>query len=582
MELKVLLLCLCLVGSSRWVNTVSASPEETPARPPHSFFYNFFYRIYNDFLGRTNDTAGSVRNNTGRQFLPGLSPPEVLLIQQQQQRHQALALAQLNQQIIRNQNKDDDSSSEEDDAFDSEEIWGRPPPQRGVLLGRRRVPGSLGFYRSEETFDAPDAANASSNEINARQAETTEESTTETTEATTETTEATTETTEATTESTTEETTESTTEETTESTTEETTESTTEETTESTTDDTTTDDSTTDSTTDDSTTDDSTTDDSTTESTTDDSTTDDSTTESTTDDSTTDDSTTETTPEDSTTDGTDTTEGSGRPKVPPYRSSLHCRCGTQTKTEVPFGSSTLETNIYPWIVSIQTKKAHLCTGNIINSKFILTSATCVKRHRDPKKLIVEASLATPGRTKKYQVQRVIFRPDYHPTRRENDIALLEVKTAINPSKFVKFVCLPIGDKHTEGAGTLVTLTNHPKTKKLALIQELVQPVGVSRCKQLMNQNRAQLPNEAFCTASPAQHCNGDSGGSFVTRGQGYSFAIKGLIINSGCYKGKRPAVYTQVTKYMNWVLNNARNGQYCRLPNFKNRLLNLNKHNNQV
>ncbi|CAG7689967.1 unnamed protein product [Allacma fusca] len=257
-------------------------------------------------------------------------------------------------------------------------------------------------------------------------------------------------------------------------------------------------------------------------------------------------------------------------KKPPYNAVLNCRCGTQTTKRVEVGTLKVDTNVHPWTVMINNTQGRLCSGNIINSKFIITSASCLRGH-SVRELTIKAALTVRNKTIRFTPERISIHPAYNPNTQENNIALLEVKEIIHPSKTVKFICLPISDDNTNSTGTLVTLARDPSTKEVILYTEQVKQITNRRCAALAKRN---INKNTFCSAPPSRHCDeaGGDGGAYIVPGKGYSFTIKGLVYSAGCKRKSKPAVYTKVEKYINWILYKTKSAQYCKAPSYRREL----------
>lgn len=90
----------------------------------------------------------------------------------------------------------------------------------------------------------------------------------------------------------------------------------------------------------------------------------------------------------------------------------------------------------------------------------------------------------------------------------------------------------------------------------AILQRLAMPyVDRLTC---MESTQLRISTRMFCAgyhSAPKDACQGDSGGPHVTRYSGTYF-ITGIVSwGEGCARRGKYGVYTQVSKYINWIQN---------------------------
>ena len=67
-------------------------------------------------------------------------------------------------------------------------------------------------------------------------------------------------------------------------------------------------------------------------------------------------------------------------------------------------------------------------------------------------LRIEAAVTTPSKSKVFTGQRISTHPLYNPITKSNNLALIEVKQLIVTSRYIRFICLPIGERHRDSPG----------------------------------------------------------------------------------------------------------------------------------
>lgn len=100
---------------------------------------------------------------------------------------------------------------------------------------------------------------------------------------------------------------------------------------------------------------------------------------------------------------------------------------------------------FPYQAAIQSRKdnAHLCSGSIINNRYILTSAHCSLKLIDIKDAyaIIGTVSLSEDRTE-VDFEEIITHPSYDKDTYRNDIALMRTVKSLNFSRLIQPVDLP--------------------------------------------------------------------------------------------------------------------------------------------
>ncbi|XP_045528450.1 serine protease easter-like [Pieris brassicae] len=270
-------------------------------------------------------------------------------------------------------------------------------------------------------------------------------------------------------------------------------------------------------------------------------------------------------------------------------------CGSILGNRI-FGGKYAKLYEFPWmaLISYNTMNGPQfeCSGTIINSKYILTAAHCVVGKNILGVRMGELDYSSdedcdyePGSPiceKHYQdmaVEKAIPHSEFIRMPPRNDIALLKMEGEIDLSYTnVEPICLPITSElqnrvldHKTGtvAGWGVTDTQRESTK----LMKVDFPVkSNSECKMYFGNMLNQYPkaqwNETmktmknqFCAGeSGKDSCKGDSGGPFMIKDiyKDVSRYVQYGVVSHGPPRcgSDTPGFYTDVRKYINWILDN--------------------------
>ncbi|XP_030044003.1 serine protease 55-like [Microcaecilia unicolor] len=242
------------------------------------------------------------------------------------------------------------------------------------------------------------------------------------------------------------------------------------------------------------------------------------------------------------------------------RPSSNSRSVTKSRK---FGGRDALPGEWPWTVSLQLFHQPFCGGSILNAWWILSAAHCfsdpVYRSRNLR-VIVGATILDRNKDV-IEVEKVITNSRYSSWDNNNDIALLLLSTPIQFSVLKTPICLPPAGKvkikewhqcYLTGWGTVVagrTISNkHLQKVEMALIkQSICQDWYPTLTKNMLCASYEEGGREA---------CQGDSGGPLVCKYWKDNLWYQVGIVSwgKGCTWRQRPGVYTQVSKYVKWII----------------------------
>lgn len=221
----------------------------------------------------------------------------------------------------------------------------------------------------------------------------------------------------------------------------------------------------------------------------------------------------------------------------------------------------------PWQALLMNEEDRgFCGGTILNDFIILTAAHCMNQSRYIYVVLGEFdTLVKHGNEEVHEVEKVLIHHKYKPKTYHNDIALIKLINPIRFSRFILPACLPTRDfaekvlmKEPDGLvsgfGRLGE-SSRPST----VMQRLAVPyVERQRC---LESTQFRISQRMFCAGYETggrDACQGDSGGPHVTRWRGTYFVTGIVSWGEGCARKGKYGVYTQVSKYLDWVRNGVR------------------------
>ncbi|XP_063698021.1 CLIP domain-containing serine protease B4-like [Culicoides brevitarsis] len=264
-------------------------------------------------------------------------------------------------------------------------------------------------------------------------------------------------------------------------------------------------------------------------------------------------------------------------------------CGISTSDKI-FGGMETGIDEFPWLALLEYKrkdgtKFFGCGGVLINSKYVLTAAHCIRS--DYTLNLVRLGEWDTSTThdcdydgcadpvQDISIRQIIIHPEYNKNgSNHHDIALLRLTRPAKLSYFVKPICLPIsnelrGKTRDESTNFVVagwgrTETNFKSNKKLKVD---LKGFNQRECAQKYRQRYGSEINDSQLCAGGEEgkdSCTGDSGGPLVAShndGRGRNFYYLAGLVSYGpskCGTKGVPGVYTRVSKYIEWIEANIR------------------------
>lgn len=226
--------------------------------------------------------------------------------------------------------------------------------------------------------------------------------------------------------------------------------------------------------------------------------------------------------------------------------------------------------IFHYLLGKPQRAMFFCGATVLNDRWIVTAAHCLTgEHKYPKNIVVGVAITNRDEISDNHgfIEKVIIHPNYNrdvedSTRNMFDIALLKTKEPI--SSFAQNAAVPpcLPNKGDDGSFQIATVSGFgqiasdgPASHSLLATQVRIRSNEYCKAvyKDLFD------PETMLCAGAllgGKDTCQGDSGGPLVGRKDG-SYVLLGVTsFGYGCGKAFIPGVYTRVSSYTDWLIEN--------------------------
>lgn len=236
---------------------------------------------------------------------------------------------------------------------------------------------------------------------------------------------------------------------------------------------------------------------------------------------------------------------------------------------------------YPFITGLiasSTKKggeiSPFCGASFIGGHYVLTASHCVDGSiaSDIDVVVGEHDLNDRTTGARYKVSQIYMHEDYDSVATNNDIAILELETAITNVSPIKPLTpeleasLKVGDLLTVMGWGNMSVTDDPSFP--TVLQEV--QVGLydrEKCNTAYNGGITDVMLCAGFEVGGKDSCQGDSGGPLVINKNGEWYQAGVVSFGDGCGLPDIPGVYARVSKFQDWIKQKKAGVSYQQKPN---------------
>ncbi|CAH1399077.1 unnamed protein product [Nezara viridula] len=225
------------------------------------------------------------------------------------------------------------------------------------------------------------------------------------------------------------------------------------------------------------------------------------------------------------------------------------------------GGRQSEPGSWPWLVVIYKDGNFHCGGTILKPQVILTAAHCMENFQNHYYEVHAGILRRMSYSPQLQIRKVtevIIHEDYDKTKLSSDIALIGLSSKLKFNRWVLPACLPPPDPILPPAGIMCTAIGWGAIYEHGPDPDHLKEVSVPiwpECKYAED----RLGNE-ICAGyyeGGEDTCQGDSGGPLLCRLANNKWYIAGIVSHGdGCARKEEPGVYTRVSIFHDWILQN--------------------------
>ncbi|XP_055627734.1 phenoloxidase-activating factor 2-like [Toxorhynchites rutilus septentrionalis] len=234
---------------------------------------------------------------------------------------------------------------------------------------------------------------------------------------------------------------------------------------------------------------------------------------------------------------------------------------------------------FPWTLMVLKtemvldipKDAYVCAASLIAPNLALTAAHCVIKHKSEAYHVRAGEWDTNTAKELFPTQTrnvvdVIIHENYNQLH-HNNIALLKLETPFDADKNVQTICLPPANANFDGYDCFTGAWGKEKFNE-GKLQNILRRVEVpviphSKCQDAFRTTRLgayfTLDKSYMCAGGEedVDVCTGDGGAPLacaISDGSGRYYQSGIVAWGIGCGKKDIPGAYTDVTKFVDWIL----------------------------
>ncbi|XP_023570402.1 serine protease-like protein 51 [Octodon degus] len=216
---------------------------------------------------------------------------------------------------------------------------------------------------------------------------------------------------------------------------------------------------------------------------------------------------------------------------------------------------------FPWQVSIQMARRHLCGGSIIHRWWVLTAAHCFPRTLFEMAVVnvtvvMGVKAFSDTHLERKQVQKIIIHQDYRPPHLDSDLALLLLATPVQFTPFKMPICLQGKEVSWDRCwmAEWVSAYGYGTSWNMQLQKLRVTQLSWKACSTRVQ----QLSTKMLCARQELDtngNCWGDSGAPMVCANWGTHRLFQVGVFSWGLTSGSRgrPGMFVSVAQFIPWI-----------------------------
>lgn len=217
-------------------------------------------------------------------------------------------------------------------------------------------------------------------------------------------------------------------------------------------------------------------------------------------------------------------------------------------------------NSWQYMVSVQSNGLHACGGFLISEDIVVTAAHCGETKPD---LVVVGSHDIKSlNSQKINIEYKCKHPNYKQVGLGDDIMLLKLSKKVSMNNGVKTIRIPASDIYLHH-NQICSVAGWGKTETQDFSHDLrAVKVSIINSHDCQKQWDNKLPRNVICAGgyeTDKGFCQGDSGGPLVCNG--IAVGVVSFNRNFNCEYPDVPNVYTDISKYLQWINRNKRSGK---------------------
>uniref|UniRef100_A0A1L8DQI6 Putative trypsin-like serine protease n=1 Tax=Nyssomyia neivai TaxID=330878 RepID=A0A1L8DQI6_9DIPT len=215
------------------------------------------------------------------------------------------------------------------------------------------------------------------------------------------------------------------------------------------------------------------------------------------------------------------------------------------------GGQTAEEGSAPYQVSLQTRNGHNCGGAIIDKKWVITAAHCIKGATTSSLTVLAGTNDLKNGGVKYYPEQFFIHSRYDKPSFANDVGLIKLTESIAFTDKVKAIEY---DYHLVPDGAVIRLTGWGRLSAGGPIPDLLQTIDLNYvnhadCQKFYGPNNSVDVGHLCTFLGKGQGaCNGDSGSPLVYQNRLVALTNWGVPCATGV-----PDAHCRISYYHDWI-----------------------------